>query len=178
MNTKLDHQKKNILFVVAMFLVTYMAYVLSFKHTLKAIALNNQLKSEAQFVQVADGSYAQVVRKNSFYNNVIKSYRVKIEDRENRLWQTVSGVAIAHQTAISLNPVNQIVADSTQFKRQIFTERFSFKGSYFNIVKLVDSLSKTPDIGKIASLTLALPKETLKEENSIQLDLTLNAVAN
>lgn len=166
---KLDDKKKNIVFFALLLVILYIAYIFSFRHTIKAILINNQLKHEQDLAQNFDEAFPQVANKSNFYIQVLKAYEVKRKDRENSLWRAVSGMAIAKEVAITFNPNPQQSLDSNG----LFKQQFSFKGNYFNCIQLLDSMSKTMGIGRIAELKLALPKES---KDQLLLKLTLAAV--
>lgn len=174
----LDEKKKNVLFVVATLVVVYIAYVFSFSPTLKVIQVNRQLAKEQNQSQNFDATLPQLSDQHSYYLNALKAYQVRTEDRENRLWQTVSGAAVAKNVTISFNPNIQQAPDSVAIKNRLVTQQFNFKGNYFDQVQLLDSLSKTKGIGMITELRLAVPKEkaTDGKTNQLTLQLTLSGM--
>lgn len=166
---KLDDKKKKILFFATFLVISYVAYIFSFRPTFRAMLTYKQLKREQNLVQTFDESFPQIENKNNFYSQAIKSYSVKQKDRENSLWQAISGIAIAKDVTIGFNPTLSEATDSAM----VIKEQFSFKGNYFNCVQLLDSISKTKGIGRIAELKLAASKEN---ENHLILKLTLVAL--
>ncbi len=173
---KLNLQQKKLVSLAAMVVLFYLAYIFSFKHTLAAISLNRQLTNEQNNAQGTTESFSQIDRKNKFYLQALKSYQVKKEDRENKLWQAVSGMAMANEVAISFNPNAIPVADSTAITNAMVQQQFSFKGNYFKLVKLVDSLSKTKSIGQLAELRLFTNKDSQTQTKQLNLQVKLVAV--
>lgn len=174
---QLDNKKKNMVFIGAIIIVLCIAYQFSFKHTFDAIALNHQLKREQVNDQTIDGSFPQINRKNSFYLDVLKGYKVKKEDRENRLWQAISGMALVNDVEIGFNPNQVLVTDTLTIQNGIVSQQFNFKGSYFHLVKLLDTISKTNGIGKISDLKLSNKKDNEhKEDGGLKMQLTLVGV--
>lgn len=172
----LSDQKKNIVLIGAMLLVVYVAYVFSFSPTLKVIQINHQLAREQSQTQNFDGTLPQIANQHNYYLNALKAYQVKAEDRENRLWQTVSGVAIAKNVEISFSPTAQQTTDtdSVAIKNKLVKQQFNFKGNYFDHLQLLDSLSKTKGIGIITEIRLAVPKEKAMDGNANQVILQLS----
>ncbi len=164
--------------MAGMVVLLYIAYVFSLKHTFEAIRLNSQLKKEQNAAQSEDSTFPQVSRKNAFYANALKSYQVKKEDRENRLWQAVSGMASAQNVQVNFSTNTQHVADTVALQQGMVAQQFTFKGNYFNLVKLLDTLSKSSGVGKIAEMKLSDKKELGAKEKTGQLTLllTLNAL--
>ncbi|TKC04533.1 hypothetical protein FA048_19530 [Pedobacter polaris] len=171
---QLANKNKNMVFFGAVVVVLYIAYNFSFKHTFDAIVLNHQLKKEQVNDQAADGSFPQINRKNKFYLSALKSYKVKKEDRENRLWQAVSGMALGNDIEISFNPNPLIIADTMAVQNGIVSQQFAFKGNYFNLVKLLDTISKADGIGKVSDLKLSTKKDNQsKADENLNMQLTL-----
>ncbi len=173
MLNKLTFKNKKLLLVGAFILVLSIAYHFSFSKTFEAIKINRQLKNEKQETQNLDASYTQIESKHSFYTNALKLYKVNNDDRENRLWQTVSGIAVAKGVKIGFNPIQLSSTDTTALNQQTFRHEFNFKGDYFNCVLLLDSLSKTRGIGLISNLKLFTPKEHTENKTELTLQLTL-----
>jgi hypothetical protein len=174
---QLDKKKKNMIFFGAMIIVLYIAYQFSFKHTLQAIVLNRQLQNEGLNNRDLAGSLPQIEYQHTFYLTALKSYQVKKLDRDSRLWQAVSGMTLVNSVAISFNPSPAFSADTTAIKDSIVSQQFSFKGNYFNLVKLLDTLSKANGIGKITDLKLATKKESQgKGDGGLTMQLTLVGV--
>lgn len=174
----LDHQKKNWALLAGMVVLLYIAYVFSLRHTFEAMRLNSQLKKEQNAAQSEDSTFPQVSRKNAFYISALKSYAVKKEDRENRLWQTVSGMAATQNVQVNFSTNTQAVTDTVALKQGMVVQQFTFKSSYFNLVKLLDTLSRSNGIGKIADVKLSDKKDLSSKEKADQLSLqvTLSAL--
>lgn len=177
MFAKLNLKNKKIVLILLMLAVTYLAYQFSFEKAISAFALNRQLKAAQQPGQEPDAAFPQLERKHAFYQSVLKGYKVRTEDRENRLWQSVSAMAIAKNVEINFSP-NIITAekDTSEIARGIVSQKFIFKGSYFNIVKLLDTLAKSSGIGKIAGAKLMKKTVNGNEEKTDKLNLELQLV--
>ncbi|MBO9675247.1 MAG: hypothetical protein J7577_17500 [Sphingobacteriaceae bacterium] len=174
---KLNLKNKKVIMVLLMVIVVYLAYVFSFEKAISAVALNHQLKAAQQPGQEPDAAFPQLERKHAFYQSVLKGYKVRHEDRENRLWQSVSAMAIAKNVEINFSPnITTAEQDTSEIARGIVAQKFIFKGSYFNIVKLLDTLAKSPGIGKIANAKLLKKTANSSEEKSDKLNLELQLV--
>lgn len=172
---KLDDKKQKIVAIVAAVLVLYVAYVFSFKHAVEAYSLNKSLKKEAS-LQMEDAAYPHLNKKYNFYQKVLTDYRVKKEEMDTKVWQSVSDMAVSQQVKISYNPMPQ-VADTASNPTAIHQQQFIFRGSYFNMVKLLDTLSKSEGLGKIAQLTITSPKNEGPKENNQALSMQLGLSA-
>jgi len=163
--------------IFSMILVVYLAYVFSFEKAIAAFVLNRQLKQAGHPGEEPDAAFPQLERKHAFYQSVLKGYKVRHEDRENRLWQSVSAMAIAKNVEINFSPnIATAEKDTSEIVRGVVAQKFTFRGSYFNIVKLLDTLAKSPGIGKIADAKLMKKTAKSNEEKSDKLNLELELV--
>lgn len=176
---KLDSRKKHLAFAGAIIVILYITYSFSFRHTVDAIILNHELKTAQLNNQITDGSFPQLKRKNDFYVTALKGYKVKKDDRENRLWQALSGMALANDTEIGFNAGTNLPADTLAVQNGIVDQQFHFKGNYFNLVKLLDTVSSSSGIGKISEFRLTSKPEntSVNDTDKLTLKLTLTAIA-
>lgn len=100
------------------------------------------------------------------------SCRIKSEDSEGAIWESISGISQAKGVSIGFNPNSKLLADSLEIKNNIFRRDFLFRGNYFGLIALVDSISRTQGIGRVASLRISVPKQT-KIEEELELKLTV-----
>lgn len=178
---KLDYKKKQIALSVSILLLLYIAYQCSFKNAIEAFRLNKQLNKENKSALSGEAGQPQLERKSEFYLKVVKSYKVKGEDGENYLWQSLSGMALACQVQVSFSQNIQNKQDTTTnvLLKKVFSNEFTFSGNYFNLVRLADTLSKSSGIGKIAKLKIYMKKSDGAVANKNQpllMDLTLKGL--
>lgn len=169
---KLSGQHKNYVSIGMALLIGYCAYQLSFRKTIEAIALNSELAAEQVTNGATNGATGQNGVKNDFYNKVLSYYRIKSEDPEAMIWESISSISQTKGVSIGFNPNNKLVPDSLALKKKILHRDFSFRGSYFGLIALVDSISRTPGIGRVSSLRINVPKET-RVDGELELKLTM-----
>ena len=158
-------------------LIIFVAYKLSFQQAISAVIVNRQLDAGQEGVSYSESALAQLNRKNEFYLNVLKEYQIKKEDKEGRLWSSVSGIALAEDVGINFSPsAVQELPDSTDMVAGRNYQEFMFKGNYANLVKLIDTLGKTKGIGKIAELSLSSKRGDAEAEDK-RLTLRLGLVS-
>lgn len=175
---RLSSRHKKILSYVVAALVFYLCYVLAFAPTLDAVKLHSELQSEKQDELVMEGSYTNLQRKNNFYKDALKAYHVKNEEREQRLWQAVSGMAIAQQVDITLEPQLSLAVDTTM-QKEIVEQHFNFTGDYFGLVKLLDTLHRSPGNGRIGKLKISSKSGVASDEfadGKLNMSVTLKGV--
>jgi len=158
-------------------LLVCFAYVFSFKPAFNAVVLHHQLENEQSDDHNGDLAFSQLEKKNGFYQQVLSAYQVKKEERENRLWQTISAISVAKAVEISYNPTTQVLLDSSLVKLGVVNQQFSFKGDYFQLVSLLDTLSKSKGIGELTELKLGLKKEERQGSNHILNLQQMNLIA-
>jgi len=140
------------MFYATSIVVFYVCYIFAFRQTLVAFQLNRTLSGEDKVEKGIGYSYPYLQKKDFFYRDVVNLYRLRDGDIEQRLWQAVSGVAIASKVDITLDP--QVAIADSMVVDHISEHAFSFNGSYFALVKLLDTLHKTPGIGRISKLKI------------------------
>lgn len=169
---KLSGQQKNYVLIGLGLLISYFTYQLSFRRTIDAIALYGELGAEQLANGATNGASSQTGVKNDFYNKALTNYRIKSEDPEGTIWEAISGISQAKGVSIGFNPSSKLLPDSLEIKKKIFRRDFSFRGNYFGLIALVDSISRTQGIGRVASLRIVKPKEA-KTEGDLELRLAM-----
>ncbi|QDW25191.1 hypothetical protein FFJ24_010360 [Pedobacter sp. KBS0701] len=175
---KLSLKTKKLALGLLMLLVLYLAYLLSFKKAISAAVLNAQLKAVGESGAEPPLAIAQLEREHGFYLAVLKGYQVRSEDRESRLWQSVSGMAITTGTAIGFSPETVTALSDTATADSIMLfDSFTFSGRYNNLVRLLDTLSKAKGIGRIAAAKLGRETASSNREAKEKLVLKLKMAA-
>jgi len=172
---KINQQQKNYLLIAVAILVCYLAYQLSIRRAIAEIVLYRELSQKQHAIGQINGSLGQANTKNDFYAKVVGVYRIRSEDPQGMLWESVSGISHSKGVSIGFNPSTQLLTDSLEIKKNIFRQEFTFRGNYFGLVALVDSISKTQGIGRISSLSIAVAKE-MKTEGELELRLSINGI--
>lgn len=175
---KLSLKTKKLALGLLMLLVLYLAYLLSFKKAISAAVLNAQLKAVGEGGAEPPLAMAQLEREHGFYLAVLKGYQVRSEDRESRLWQSVSGMAITTGTAIGFSPETVTAfSDTAAVDSTVLFDSFTFSGGYKNLVRLLDTLSKAKGIGRIAAAKLGRETSSTQIEGKEKLVLRLKMAA-
>jgi len=175
---KLSLKTKKLALGLLMLLVLYLAYLLSFKKAISAAVLNAQLNAVGAGGAEPPLAMAQLEREHSFYLAVLKGYQVRSGDRESRLWQSVSGMAITTGTAIGFSPETVTAfSDTAAVDSTVLFDSFTFSGGYKNLVRLLDTLSKAKGIGRIAAAKLGRETSSTQIEGKEKLVLRLKMAA-
>ncbi|AZI24061.1 hypothetical protein EA772_01395 [Pedobacter sp. G11] len=154
---KLESNRKRILLHLLMLTFVYFAYQLSFRQTIAAIRLHRELNDQQQSDAFSPGAISQLRKKAAFYAMVSKGYVVKKGDEDNRIWQAVSGMAVANNVLIGFN-VAPLAAqnDTTELVAGINIKHYVLKGKYPNLVSFLDTLSRSKGNGRLSAVTLSI----------------------
>ncbi|TCD08611.1 hypothetical protein EZ449_12285 [Pedobacter frigidisoli] len=173
---KINLKYKRLLLFLAMFLVTLLAYNLSFKQALSSIVLHQELSGNVVENNFEFSAFPQIVRKDSFYSAVLKGYQVRKEDPDNRLWQAVSGMAISKKVLIGFSPELNKEPDTNLLDSGLLIKKFLIKGGYFNMVGFLDTLGQSRGNGKVLRLKLSPPKERNIDAHASMLEMSLTLI--
>ena len=179
MNILTNPKQKRLLMYLMMIILVYVSWVSSFQKSISAINLNRQLKQSQREQILPDAGYGQLNRKHSFYQKVLKGYQVRTQDRENRLWQSVSGMAISSQVEIAYDKEKvNTDTDTLASMKGSTTDRFRFTGNYRRILSLLDTMEKSNGIGRLSELSIIKSKAETAEVKPGQLtvELTLSGI--
>lgn len=175
---KISPKTKKIAVYLLMLLVVYLAYVLSFRKAISALVLNAQLKEHSLDNGLPATAFAQLEREHGFYLSVLKGYKVGGQDREGRLWQSISGMAIASGTSIGFSPEeNKVLMDTVAADSALLFDNFTFSGEYRNLVHLLDTISKSNGIGRVSFVKLGKQGGLSEDEGKGKLVLKLKMAA-
>lgn len=163
---KLDHKKKRILIYLSMIAFFFLAYQLSFKQTLAAISLHSELANQKPGEPLSNGGISQLRRKAAFYANVLKGYNVKKGDEDNRIWQAVSGMAMAKNVVIGFEAASaSSVIDTSMSRPNLVQKHYSIKGEYRNLVAFLDTLGRSQNNGRLSVVMINIDES--REEKVI-----------
>lgn len=157
MFSKFSYIQKNKFLLPVAGLGILLCWFFAFNKTFEAIKLNNELKSQA--VTSSDLSFnpLHTEKKLAALKSILKSYRVNPSEWSNELWMKASSIAMKQQVGIDYTKSKPIVEKDTTITG--ISETIYCYGQYIQLVKLIDTLERTPAIGKISALQVRAPKE-------------------
>ena len=153
MNEFLKKNKKSVLYATMIFLV-YLAWICSFKNTLDALLLYRSLSKDQKEETVGVSTLNIVKKKHDFYKSVLKSYRISNSDKAGYQWQSISGIAMVCGLALGFEPEIPFEQDSSKLEKHISISRFKLYGSCTQVIKALDSISRTGGMGRPSSFLL------------------------
>jgi len=172
---KLNAKNRKWLLPAVALIILYISYQFSFSLAFSAWWLNRTLSHETERHQ-DDAAYPHLNQKHLFYQKTLADYKVRTGTMDTETWQVLSGMAVANNLRITYVP-NKLTAD-TSSSQKVLSQQYQFKGSYFSVVKLLDTLTKTQRVGKISGVSIGLPKQTSEDKNDrlLEMILTLKAI--
>jgi len=132
-----------------------LCWLLAFSKTFEAIRLNQSLSEQAS--QSEDISFNPVYtqRKLKALEQILMAYQVKEEVWSNTLWMKASAAAAKQGATIDYTVSRPQERDTTMAGTG---QTLHCYGSFQQLVKVIDTLERTPGIGKLSALQFMGPK--------------------
>lgn len=171
MQSGFDPIHKNKLLLPMFVIGLLLCWFLAFNKTFDAIMLNRKLKEDAEKVNDISFNPAYVQKKITALNEILKSYKVG-EDWNDKLWMQSSAFAAKQNLSVDFTLEKQSAEVDSSMVNE--TQSLYFYGDFLQLVKLVDTLERTRDIGKISGLLVKAPKTERVGDRSRKCVLRLN----
>ena len=154
---KLLNIKREYLLIGASLLVLLLCYKLAFKPTIEAWQLHHRLSN--QLVQATDLSYqpGYLERKNRNLIKILDLFKADTLSFRSNILSRISLIAEGQEVKLTEVPTN----DSALHNAGFIAGKLSFEGEYFALVKTLNKLQQTSEIGQIRSVRIKTVKEHL-----------------
>jgi len=166
---QLTYPQKNRLLVPVTAVVFVLCWYLAFSKTFEALLIHRELTQQSSGAEDLSYNPAYQERKLAALQKIWKSYRVNKTEWGNELWMKTSALALRENVGIDYTQALP-VTDTTAIGK---TEIIYCYGDYVQLVKLIDTLERTPGIGIIAALQVKAPKKDMTGERANQCSLKL-----
>lgn len=156
----LNYTQKNKLLLLAIGIGLLVCWFFAFSKTFDAIRLYGSLNTKPD-LKGKDLSFnpQHAQRKLNALKGIIKGYVIRESQCRNELWFKGSSIAAKENVSIDYTlEAAPLERDSTTVG---IDQTMYFYGGYIPLVKLVDSLERTPLIGKISALQIKAPLKDL-----------------
>lgn len=158
--------RKNKLLLPAAVVALLLCWFLAFGKTYEAIKINHELSGQIPTEEDIAFNPIHTERKLAALAQILKSYQVNETEWSNQLWMKASAVAMKQHIGIDYALTRpEAERNSTQLG---LTETLTCYGDYRQLVRLIDTLEKMPQIGKISALQVKAPKEEATGERARQ----------
>ncbi|WP_423147913.1 hypothetical protein [Rubrolithibacter danxiaensis] len=153
----LSYHVKNKLLLVTAALLLILSWIFAFSKTVDVVAQYRNLTR--QHDESNDLSYnpEYLNRKKSAINTILKRYQVDSAEWKNEFWLNVSSVASNRGIAVIYSPDK--ISLSSDSSSNALKQKIQFLGQFKPLVALLDSLEKTPRVGKITSVSFEREKK-------------------
>ncbi|CAM4115722.1 hypothetical protein SAMN06265348_103278 [Pedobacter westerhofensis] len=141
-----------------------LCWFLAFSRTFEAAKLHGELMRETEVTGDLSYNPAHMQKKLEALRGILKSYRVSPENWSNELWMKASAMAMKNQSGIDYTVSKPLAERDTTTLGN--TETIYCYGHYIQLVKLIDTLERSPGIGKISGLQIRSPKEDVRGERA------------
>lgn len=159
----LSYTQKNKLLLPVIGVGLLVCWAFAFSKTFDAIRLHNNLDTNPG-VNEKDLSFnpQHAQRKLTSLNQILDGYTVREDRWRNDLWFKGSSIAASENVSIDYTlTAPPLERDSTAVG---LNQVLYFYAGYVSLVKLMDSLERTPGIGKISSIQIKAPLKDLLSE--------------
>jgi len=157
MLNKLSYTRKNKLLLPLVGLGILLCWFFALSKTVEAIQLNSELKRQTDLTSDLSYHPQHTQKKLDALRGILKSYRVSRTDWSNELWMKASAMAMKQQVGIDYTKAKPVAEKDTTAIGSV--ETLYCYGNFLQLIKLVDTLERTPAIGKISALQIKAPKE-------------------
>ena len=126
------------------------AYRLAFKRTIEAWQLHTQLQSKIE--TAGDLSYqpGYLERKNRNIDKILRLYKADTTNLRSNVLSTITSIALTEDVKLADVPGKDPFLKASQSS----LEKLTFEGDYSGLVKTLDKLRSTANIGVIRSVTI------------------------
>lgn len=147
---KIGQIKKEYLLLAASLVMLVICYQLAFKKSIDAWHQHRQLALQA--AQSVSGSFqpGYSERKSANISKVLNLYKADTVNFRSNIISRISLVAEKGNVKLAEVPAD----DPSLHNNKIIRQKLAFEGDYFSLVKTLNELQKTPEIGVIRSVDL------------------------
>lgn len=163
MLAKLSYKQKNKLLIPLVVVGLILAWVLAFSNTFNAFLLHRTLVEQSKVATDLSFNPKYLLRKQEALSQILKGYKVD-KDWTDVLWLRSSHLAASQNVGLDYTLTKPLTeTDSTKAG---IVQSLYFYGNYRQLVKLMDTLEKSPRIGKISAIQVKAPKADLTSERT------------
>lgn len=161
---KIGQIKKEYLLLAASVVMLVICYQLAFKKSIEAWHQHRQL--QAQAAQSVSGSFqpGYSERKSANISKILNLYKADTVNFRSNIISRISLVAEKENVKLSEVPAD----DPSLHNNKIIHQKLTFEGDYLSLVKTLNELQKTPEIGVIRSIDLKAAPANGDERHSGQ----------
>jgi len=142
--------KKEYLLLAASVLMVVICYQLAFKKTIEAWHLHRQLEAQVSQTLSTNFQPGYSERKSANISKILNLYKADTLNFRSNIISRISSIAEKENVKLSEVPAD----DPALHHNKLIHQKLAFDGNYFSLVKTLDDLQKTPEIGVVRSVDL------------------------
>lgn len=167
--------QKNIVFILGLIFLIWVAYLFSFSKTIEAFHTYNKLKYQDDLFTSASQNHNNLQQQVKYYNSLLKKYQISAENSfQNNLLNTINDYAKSHPLKIInfKNPNRFLPTNHTIQETYVFTVESDFN----SIVNLIYTLEQNHKFGEIVSVNFEKKKDYKTNLEYLQCEIYLQRV--
>jgi uncharacterized protein (UPF0333 family) len=147
---KIGQIKKEYLLLAASLVMLVICYQLAFKKSIEAWHQHRQL--QAQAAQTFSGNFqpGYSERKSANISKILNLYKADTVNFRSNIIGRISSIAEKENVKLAEVPAD----DPSLHNNKLIHQKLAFEGDYFSLVKTLNELQKTPEIGVVRSIDL------------------------
>ena len=153
----------NYLLIAGTVLLLVICYELAFKQTIEAWSAHSQLKQQVTLGSDISLQPSYLNRKNSNLDKIIAAYTQDSVTFKNNVVNVIAALADRQKVKLTIIPSDDVLYHTPLF----IIQKLSLEGSFFDLLKLTDTLQRTRNIGIIRSASWKI-KKTIGENQKSQ----------
>lgn len=151
--------KPQYLIVVGSLILAVFCYELAFKKTFELWRMHSRLTQELQQSSDLSTSPGYLARKNENLDHIINSYRMDSVSFRNNAVNKIADLADQQKVKFTIVPADDPLYHAPGF----ILQKLDFEGDFFSLLKLVNKLQATANIGMLRSVSW-MAKKSLSED--------------
>lgn len=170
---QLTYRKKNKLLIAIAIILFILSWKFAFKKTYDAFVLHQEFSVKAQDDNLLAFNPAYITEKSNILNKLLGKYTIDSAQWQNTFWLKASGAVSSADVKVIYQPEQKHVGDSTS---ALARQAISFEGNFKNLVLILDSLSKTTELGYLTAAQLRKVEQRSEELQMLQLKTTFSII--
>ncbi len=150
-------------------LLLIIGYEIAFKNTLNSWKLNQKLQQQLTQANDISAEPGYLSRKNKNLDQIIRSYQLDSLVFRNNVMNKIADLAEPLGIKLITIPSDDVVYHTPQF----IVQKLDFEGDFFSLLKLVNKIQTTAEIGILRSVSWKAKKTPLQNLSTPKLDLEI-----
>lgn len=156
---------KKYLLIGGTLLLTFLSYQAAFKRTVEAWELHNELNGQSAINEPLRYPSGYIQRKNRNLDSLLAHYQADSVTFKSNSITTIALIAARENVQLS----EVLLQSKAQDTQHSFIQKIILQGDYFSIIKVLNEIQKTKDVGIVRSVSVRIPQRQYKPQISNKL---------